>query len=273
MLSIIAILYSCTEKMDIELDDTYTRLVVEGRFSTDTTIHQVRLTETSSYFYNDVAPPVRGATVTISDEADTITLTESIVHPGIYETPANTYGVIGKNYQLLIKDVDIDNNGTTEEYSASSTIYPVNTIDSIEMEYDEFFDAWEVKIYVLDPPTEDYYLFNIYKNNVLITDTLTEPLVVDDKFYNGNYTNGIGVGYLSDKKPEEKAFPGDTIELEMWRINKDFYEFVRELEEATRPSTPLFSGPAANVKGNINNGAVGYFATYSISRAKGVIKK
>jgi hypothetical protein len=272
LLTFISILYSCTEKMDIDLDDSYTRLVVEGRLSTDTTTHQVRLTKTSAYFYNNTAPAVRGALVTIDDGTNVLLLTESIIRPGVYETPPNSYGIIGKTYRLLIKNVDIDNDGNFEEYAANSTIYPINTIDSIRMEYRSFFEAWEVKCYVLDPPTEDYYLFNIYKNNKLMTDTITEPLVVDDKMYNGNYTNGIGVGYLRDRKPDEKTFPGDTIGLEIWRITKDFQKFVMELKDATRPSTPLFSGPPANVKGNISNGAVGYFAAYSISRAKTVIK-
>lgn len=256
--------------MDIQLDDAYTRLVVEGRFSTDTTVHKVRLTKTSSYFYNNAALPVSGAIVTISDGVNTILLTEN--SDGVYETPPNTYGKVGKTYQLLIKNVDIDKNGVFEEYSASSTIYPINTIDSIAMKYNENFESWEVKCYVFDPPTTDYYLFNIYKNNVLLTDTITEPLVVDDKMYNGNYTNGIGVGYLRDEKSDEKAYPGDTIELEIWRITKEFQKFVMELQDATRPSTPLFSGPPANVKGNISNGAVGYFTAYSTSRCKGVIR-
>ena len=272
MLSIITILYSCTEKMDIELDNSYTRLVVEGRFSTDTTVHQIKLTKTSSYFYNDVAPTVSGAVVTIDDGITTIPLTESITRPGVYETASNVFGVIGKTYRLLIKNVDIDKNGVFEEYSANSTIYPINTIDSIAMEYKTDFKAWEVKVYVIDPPTEDYYLFNVYKNNKLITDTITEPLITDDKFFNGNYTNGIGVGYLEDEKPDEKAFVGDTIGLEIWRINKDFHKFMTELQDATRPSTPLFSGPPSNAKGNISNGAVGYFAAYSISRKRGVIR-
>ena len=272
LISTLTILYSCTEKIDIVLDDSYTRLVVEARFSTDTTMHQVKLTKTSSYFYNDVAPVVRGATVTIDDGATTYPLTESVLHPGVYETSSNVFGIIGKSYHLLIKNVDIDNNGIMEEYSANSTIYPISNIDSIATEYTSHPEGWAIKCYVQDPPTEDYYLFNVYKNNILMTDTITEPLVVDDKLFNGNYTNGIAVGYLRDRKPDEKALPGDIIQLEMWSITKEFEKFIIELKDATRPSTPLFSGPPANVKGNISNGAVGYFATYSISRAKTVIK-
>jgi hypothetical protein len=273
ILLILAVFTACTEKMDINLDETYTRLVVEARLSTDTTVHKVILSKTSSYFYNKPAPTVSGAIVSIDDGLNTIVFNENPSHPGVYETASNVYGVIGKTYHLHIKNVDINNDGALEEYTSTSTIYPINKIDSINMEYkDERPKGYQVKVYVWDPPTEDFYLFNIYKNNVLQTDTITEPFVTDDRLYNGNYTNGIAVGYLRDIKSGERAYPGDTIQLEIWRITKDFYNFMFDLRDATRTSTPLFSGPAANVKGNISNGAVGYFATYSITRAKNVIR-
>ena len=263
---------SCTEKIDIQLDNTYTRLVVEGRLSTDTTIHTVRLTSSTSYFYNQAPPAVSNAIVTISDGISVINLTENPSKKGVYETPANTFGKIGNTYKLLIKNVDINNDGIMEEYEATSTIYPVNQVDSIAMKYYTDFESWEVKCYVQDPPTEDYYMFNVYKNNTLMTDTLTEPLVVDDKLYNGNYTNGIGVGYLRDEKSGERAVLGDSIRLETWRIDKSFFKFVTEFKDAVRKQNPLFSGPPSNIKGNVSNGAIGYFAAYSISKCKTIIK-
>jgi len=271
-ISLTFIIFSCTEKMDIKLEDTYTRLVVEAKLSTDTTVHIVKLTKTSGYFSNSAPLPVSGALVTISDGSQIITLTENLSKPGIYETPPNTYGKVGKTYELLIKNVDIDNDGNKEEYTSKSTIYPINQVDSIGTRYYDDYEIWEIQCYVLDPPTEDYYLFNIYKNNVLITDTISEPLVVDDKLYNGNYTNGIGVGYLRDRRLGEKANIGDSVMLEVWRIDKSFYKFMMQLRETVRPQTPLFSGPPANVKGNISNGAIGYFTAYSVSRARNVVK-
>ena len=262
----------CTEKMDIQLDETYTRLVVEARLSTDTAIHTVRLTTSTSYFYNQPPPAVSNAIVTISDGNSVINLTESSLKPGVYETPANTFGRIGSTYKLLIKNVDINKDGIKEEYEASSTIYPVNQVDSISMKYYTDFEAWEVKCFVQDPPTEDYYLFNVYKNNVLMTDTLSEPLVVDDKLYNGNYTNGIGVGYLRDEKSGERAVLGDSIRLETWRIDKSFFKFVTEFKDAVRKQNPLFSGPPSNIKGNVSNGAIGYFVAYSISKSSTTVK-
>jgi|DewCreStandDraft_4_1066084.scaffolds.fasta_scaffold80397_2 hypothetical protein len=272
LISLTFIIFSCTEKMDIKLEDTYTRLVVEAKLSTDTTVHIVKLTKTSGYFSNSAPLPVSGALVTISDGSQIITLTENLSKPGIYETPPNTYGKVGKTYELLIKNVDIDNDGNKEEYTSKSTIYPINQVDSIGTRYYDDYEIWEIQCYVLDPPTEDYYLFNIYKNNVLITDTISEPLVVDDKLYNGNYTNGIGVGYLRDRRLGEKANIGDSVMLEVWRIDKSFYKFMMQLRETVRPQTPLFSGPPANVKGNISNGAIGYFTAYSVSRARNVVK-
>jgi hypothetical protein len=32
-------------------------------------------------------------------------------------------------------------------------------------------------------------------------------------------------------------------------------------------SNPLFSGPPANIKGNINNGGVGFFTAHSVTRS------
>lgn len=272
-LFIVTVLFQqCTEKMDIELDESYSRLVVEARLSTDTTIHTIRLTKTSAYFSNSKPLPVSGADVKLFDGNQYIVFAENLSEPGVYQTLPNTYGVVGRTYNLIIKNIDIDNDGTIEEYTSQSTIYPINQIDSIGTKYYSDFKAWEIQCYVLDPPTEDYYLFNIYKNNVLMTDTLSEPFVVDDKLYNGNYTNGIGVGYLRDRKTGEKANIGDSVMLEIWRINKDFYKFMMEFRQTIQPQNPLFSGPPANVKGNISNGAIGYFAAYSITRAKNIIK-
>ena len=57
MLGIIAA--SCTERIDVELDDTYTRLVVDGQLTGDSTeTHTIILTESTSYFYNQPPPPV-----------------------------------------------------------------------------------------------------------------------------------------------------------------------------------------------------------------------
>ena len=109
--------WSCTEKIDIELDNTYTRLVVWGELTTDTTVHTVRLTRTAGYFFNQPALGVSDAQVTIDDGETTIILTENVQIKGTYETPPDYFGVPGKIYTLDISGVDIDGDGIPDRKS------------------------------------------------------------------------------------------------------------------------------------------------------------
>ena len=77
LLLISAILVSCTEDIDVELDTTYARLVVDGSVSADTNRYVIDLTTTSGYFSNIPAPRVVNATVEISDGENTFPLTVS----------------------------------------------------------------------------------------------------------------------------------------------------------------------------------------------------
>ncbi|MEI6821137.1 MAG: DUF4249 domain-containing protein [Bacteroidota bacterium] len=269
------LMYGCTENMDIKLDSTYTRLIVDASISTDTTIHKVMLSKTASYFDSSNPLPVTGAVITIDDGINTFPLTENNLTPGLYETTPNVYGVVGKTYNLTIKNVDINNDGVTETYNASSTINYVTKIDSIQAPYkgnnpDRM--SYQILLFAQDPPTQDYYMFEIYKNGVLQTDTLREVRFSDDALFNGNYVYGLPVGSLRDRKGAEQGHPGDVVTVEMRSITKDYYNFLTGALLATSPQIPLFSGPPANVKGNINNGAFGFFAAYSSSRASCVLK-
>lgn len=268
--ALILIITACTERIDIKLDETYTRLVVYGAITTDSVQHIIQLSKTTSYYYNEAPPPVTGAHVEISDDqGNSVTLAET--EPGKYATPSDFAAVPGHTYYL---DVDLaEEIGGHTHYSASSLTNPIYPIDSIGLVYhpdwgDKGF--YEVTCYYQDPPSTDYYMFNIYKNGVWLTDTISNRFVIDDKFYNGNYTNGIGVGYLNQAYEREILHPGDTITFQGCNITQDYYNFVVTLQSEAGFQTPLFSGPPANVVGNVNNGAVGFFASYAVAYARKV---
>ncbi len=266
--------FGCTKNINIKLGETYTRLVVDGSFSTDTAVQKIKLTKTSDYFYNQPAPVVSGATVSISDGDTSIVLTESNDKPGIYETKNNFFCIKNKTYTLSIINVDIDNNGKYEKYTAQSTlVQPNSKIDSIQLEYNKRRNFWRIKSYAWDPPTKDFYLMKVYKNGVLLTDSVFEYFITDDKLFNGNYTNGITSQFLDQDKADEVIHNGDTITLEIDGINEDYFNYLRELSDELRGSNPIFSGPPANIKGNISNGALGFFTTYSLAKASLVIKE
>jgi len=258
-------LWNCTERIEVEVDSTYTRLVVEGYVTTDTMAHWVRLSTTSDYFYNQSAPAISKATVTIDDGDVIHMLREADTVPGMYLTESDFYGLPGKTYTLNIRDLDLEGDGIMEEYSASSELRKINPIDSISLRYFNFFGntGYEVQVYAWDSPEKDWYSFKVRKNGVLLTDTLTEMAVQSDEFFNGNYTNGITSQFLSNDKADEVVEIGDTITFEINGITEEYYNYVIEAQSQIFPQTPLFSGPPANIRTNLNNDAIGFFVAYS----------
>jgi hypothetical protein len=256
---------SCTEKIDIELDEGSVRLVVEGSVSTDTMAHKIILTKTTSYFYSQESPSVTGASVSITTGERNILLFEK--EPGIYYTDSTFYGLEGQIYTLNITFTSPIGGHT--EYSASAYMNHTVRIDSANLIFHpEWSDSgfYEVQCYLKDPPTDDFYRFLIYKNGKILSDTLDEWFVTDDRFFNGSYIKGAGVAFLDQGSENEKLEAGDEITLELNCLEQDYAGFLWDAQSELRGSNPLFSGPPANVKGNISNGAIGFFAAYTTSR-------
>lgn len=267
IITIAAILSSCTEKIDIKLDDTYTRIVVDGEITSETKAHQVILTKTTNYFYNEVPPPATGATVTISDGTNTYSLTET--DPGIYKTTPDVQGVAGRVYTLSISDIDVDGDGVDDIFTASSEMKPTWAIDSITQ---EVFDPTETPLRYLingwgqeDPEPGQYYLWRYYKNSTLETDTLDELIFVDDEGVNGNYISGLTM-FLVD------ADINDTITVESRSITKEYYEFINSFMQETAWNAGSFGGPPANIKTNVSNGGLGYFNAIEVAFVSTIIK-
>ena len=264
------LLVSCTEKIDIKLDDSYTRLVVDGSVTTDTMAHTVRLSTTSSYYYNLPSPAVSGARVSITDGQVTYNLHEDSA--GVYRTSPSAYGVNGHKYTLNIELASPI--GGYTDYSASSTLNSVTPMDSINLQFHKDWSEhgiWEIKSYVLEPPTVDFYRFLVSVNDKMLTDSLNEWTITDDKFFNGNYTSGLPVGYLDQGNPYQALAEGDTVEVETNNIEKAYFDFIATAQLELFGSNPLFSGPPANITGNISNGGFGFFSAYSVTRSKVIV--
>jgi hypothetical protein len=269
------LMQSCTEEMPIETDSTYTRLVVDGLITTDTTQHYVRLAKSADYFYNKSLEPVRNAIVKVSVGTDTTILTESTEKPGWYYTKSDFYGIEGKTYHLTIKNVDIDENKVPETYTASCYLPPVVKPDSIKLSpSNNSYVDYQVRYFGPEPgDTRDYYLFKLRRNGVMLTDTLTETYPSDDEFYNGVYLKNVSVYNLFKSKKDEDIQPGDTITLEISDITKEYNQFIVDLHLEVQGADP-FGGQPANISTNIEdkNKAIGFFAAYSIKRVSYIVK-
>jgi len=266
-------LASCTEEIDMKLNTTSKRLVVDGILTTDTMAQCIKLTSSGDYFDNKPMPGISNALVTINDGDETLTLTESSANKGWYYTSSDFYGKQGHTYTLNIENVDINNDGVMESYSSSSYMNSLVPMDSIDIGYVDQYNLWQVLMYAKEPgETEDYYMFRVTVNDTLITNKYSKQTVTDDQFVNGNIMDGIWIYSLDAKDTIENLMLNDTVMLEMFRVNEHTYDYMAALATETQPKTPLFSGPSANVPGNVSNGALGVFAVCPVSRAKTIVR-
>jgi hypothetical protein len=253
--------------------------VVDGVITTDTTTHTVHLKKTGAYFSDQPAEVVSGATVTLDDGERRIILEEDISEKGVYKTPANYYGVVGRTYKLTISNVDVDNDGEKEVYNASSTINAVPPLEKISVEKEVVFyeNVWAVNVWMHDPAgVSNYYLSKAFKNDLCLSDTITEWNILTDCCFDGLYVHDKTIMYLPSNIKSEKIHAGDRVGLELCGISKDYYYFISEIKQESGERSPLFGAQPSDIRTNIKQilpadckrSPRGYFAAYSIARAQ-----
>jgi hypothetical protein len=270
---------ACTEEIQMPLESTYVRLVVDGEINTDTAVHRVRLSRSGDALNEKPGNVISNAIVTITDGSETFYLTENTANPGVYETDSTVFGVVGKTYTLNISNVDVDNDGTMEEYSASSQIPHINPIDSIQVNYeviDSYNKGWLINLYALEiGGGRNFYLLKAWKNGVLLTDSTHEcTRFSDNTGFEGQYYDGFSVYYLDYNKLDERLVKGDVVTLEMEGITGKYKDFLQAFITEYQPKIPLFSGPSSNIPTNVipSDKAVGFFNAYSCMRSSTVYK-
>ncbi|MGB4329081.1 MAG: DUF4249 domain-containing protein [Tenuifilum sp.] len=267
-------LAACTERINIELDSSDSRLIVYGSITTDTMSHSVRLIKSVPFYSPTPPPPVSNATVYIMEGNTRYDLTEDANNPGYYYTTPYVFGKSGTTYTLHIEDVNIGGVTSFQAQTQMPTLlegYQTNYLDSINVSYNRNWDGWVVNGYAKEPQNmRNYYMFRVKINDILYSDSLSNLVLVDDKFFNGNNTEGAAFYFISEK---DTLKVGDKVTLELCAITQDYYQYLNEALKASSPQFPLFSPPPANPITNLNNGALGYFSAYAIIRASYTMKE
>lgn len=262
------ILTSCTKRIDIELDSTYERLVVAGFITPQEGEQYVRLTRTADYFSNKPAPAVSGAVVTVSEDSTIVQFSEDIDNPGYYLAPEDYTGTQGNTYHLDITLAEPINSNVN--YKAHEEMPQLaDNIDSVVVEYNEQYERWIVRLYAWEPPSTDFYMFNGMRNGNMITDTVSRVNISDDRLFNGNYTSGAVVLVLYENELEL----GDTFTLILSNITEEYANYMTDLQLELQPNDPMFSGPPANVRTNITNNAIGFFAAFPSAYTSTTVKQ
>jgi hypothetical protein len=269
----VILISACEDIMDVSFIGNGEKvLVVEGSITTDTTAHQVILSRTGDFFDKDAQDMEEGAQVSITDGERTYWLTEA--EPGVYLTEPDVYGEIGKTYTL---NIGLDDGS---RYSASETISPLPEIDSIRQS-DNYYHmvppmgwfgyGYDILYYGPEPRgVGDCYLWNLYIDDILYTDTIFETAFTDDEFVDGNYIKDFEVFFVNDADIQADSV---KVNLVMYSISVEYYEFLIGLMLETKWRGSPWDGPPANVPSNISNGAKGYFRASDLKTSTMILRK
>jgi hypothetical protein len=258
-------LSGCEEIMDLQFESKGKKsLVVEGQITTDTMAHQVMLSWTGDFFTKPPQDMVTGAVLTITDGEQPYALSEDPAQPGIYKTGPGVYGEVGKSYTLHIRLPDGKEFSGTEEMLSCADIDSIAQSDNYDHGFFGFeYFGYDLFLYAMEPePVGDYYMYFLYLNDSLVSDSLPEVLFASDEFVNGNYINGLPTHFIA-----EDLFKDDSmmVTLEMQSITPAYYEFLSGMLLEIWRGSP-WDGPPANVPSNMNNDARGYFRASAVKR-------
>lgn len=240
-------LVSCNKlekKVTVDLPEFQSQLVVECYIQNDTPVI-ASITEMQDLY----SPPTRnpfigGAIVTLAYENKIDTFKPNLL-PDFrnvkyynYIIPKIINPAPGTIFRLQVKD------SKGREASAESEWLDVVKIDSVDYRFREDSMAYIVAYFQDNGSTKDYYRFRI-KNTSDTTDNGRRQdrrdFAFEDGIFNGN-TIPQGTGYNFKK--------GDRLEIYLYHITEDFYEFTRTMRAAENANGNPFAQPAV-IKSNM----------------------
>jgi hypothetical protein len=249
---IIFITTSCEKVIDIDLNSTSKKYVIEGEVSSNPSIAaQVKLSQTKNFSDDNSFNGVTGATVTIQENNGvTFNLTE--ISTGVYSN-TSLVGKYGSTYSL-----NIQVNGNI--FTASSIMPNFVNLDTITSENISFGgdNSLTIKPSYNDPiGLGNSYKFIQYRNNKLVKNIFVQNDAISD-------------GRIITRpliKRDSELEKGDSVKLIMQCIDANVYSYWYSLEQsATGNSQATPANPVSNILG----GAIGVFSanTYSEKNIK-----
>ncbi len=252
-------LLACEKTIQLDLEQLEGVLIVEGSVNNQYQPQIVKLSKSRPFGSTGKAPVVSGAMVRVKDDANhEFRFVEK--EPGLYVSEQAFAGVAGHIYTLLIE-------AEGKTYQASDKMNNIVDYDSLtyRLDEEEMKDPedsarfYEVLLYVKEPQeTEDFYLFNFYRNGKLENDEGRTIYFSEDKLLNGRI-DGLPFPIYYAAHDEAK--------IEILNISRNAYKFYSDLAANLGNDGGMFSGQPANVYTNLSGGARGYFLVAPVATA------
>lgn len=250
-------LSACEEVIEIDLDSQNSAFVVEAQIEKDSFCNVI-LSLSQDYFSTEGYDYAENAIIEISDGIDS----EELIYQGdgIYTGQIIT-GTEERNYTI-----GIEYDGKI--YEASSYLPEKTKIlysQSFKDESQSLLNPEGETVITIDcgfidnPETENYYMILFLKENELLDDAFY--LCTESNSNIGNFRNDNDTLRFS----ESIFYDGDgEVEIRLISLDKQVYNYFWQLNDIMfwkrryMPPTPY------NPESNISNGALGYFAAWSL---------
>lgn len=261
--------FSCQEEVELPLRSEEARIpVIEAMWTDRPFYNEVKISLSQDYHESVEADVIKDAEVYIlnSGNKDLIPFSYDPQTSSYRPTNPGKVAQAGKSYQLVVKWEE-------NEYAADGVMLEPPIVDSVTYSYEEerlFRDeGYYIKVYGKIPFEENnYYRIRVIENDTLKNDR-DDYLLFDDTFGLTVFEEGLELGYEFDV--------GDEVRLELFRLNKQPYNYLVQLVNLLYSDGGLFSPPPQNPDTNIrvlagNSGVLGYFSVAPILTASVVIE-
>jgi hypothetical protein len=246
---------SCQKVISVDLNNADPQTVIEAVVTDGQGPYTVTLSKSGDYFSPSLNfPPITHAFVTIGDNSGvTDTLTETV--SGTYHTSV-LHGSQGRIYSLRVV-------AEGKEYDAVSTMplrVPIDTLVALRARESDGDQIYNLYVFFKDPPEPGNY----YRMNIRVSVPISPDSIDGRRYhlYNDKLTNGNEA--MVKIRMRNYFSPGDTVWVDLLSIDRASYDYFNTLNNIlTSDRSPTSLAPA-NPTTDLTNGALGYFAAYSV---------
>ncbi len=245
------VLTSCEKVIDIALNDSEKRYVIEGVLTDHAGDCAVRVSKTQSFSNSNDFEGVTGAEVSITDHNGNAATLTDIAATGVYRSGTLT-AATGRFYTLRVA---IDG----AVFTASCTMPAMVNMDSLYMQEERFFGETVqlANVTFSDPPGKgNSYRFVQYVNGLKERNIF----IRDDDYSDGKAS--VVTLFIAPDDDGDEIKSGDTVKVEMLCIAPEIYKYWYSLDQGA--SGYSNSASPANPVSNMEGGALGYFSVHTV---------
>lgn len=246
LFALFIIVTSCQKVIDMKVNDTEPKLVIEANYDAIKEEVLVKISKTINVFSADDFPTIAGASVEITDKNGTTT---SLIDQGDGSYLLENYvPIYNSEYTMQVK-VD----GTV--YKSKDSLVPIVPLDSLSEDFQEksfiFDEGYIVSLHFQDPVGKNFYRV-LQTVNGEYQEKIGDQLMFGDGVTDNDY-HDIPIYW--------RVFEaGDTVLIQMNSYSKKTYTYFQELFDAVSGSE--FSTAPTNPASTWSPECLGNFTTF-----------